>query len=136
MYGKGLVVKHAFDDKAYVRCGTLEGFSRLLHSPIQLNTGPNSQFKLPSADYPDPVGYVSPGVILLVNDMKEVEHRGRDKFFQTDVTVSVTCKPSLYIQALLPIGPITLLPTDICFEVNTRFLCKKHLRKLFLQMTN
>lgn len=29
----------------------------------------------------------------MVNDMKEVEHRGRDKFVPRDVTVSVTCKP-------------------------------------------
>ena len=29
----------------------------------------------------------------MVNDMKEVEHRGRDKFVPRDVTVSVNCKP-------------------------------------------
>lgn len=29
----------------------------------------------------------------MVNDMKEVELKGRDKFVATDVTVSVTCKP-------------------------------------------
>ncbi|CAH3166202.1 unnamed protein product, partial [Porites evermanni] len=48
---------------------------------------------LPSSDYPASAGYVSPGVILMVNDMKEVELKGRDKFVATDVTVSVTCKP-------------------------------------------
>lgn len=93
VHGKSLVIRRAIDDKAYVRCGTSEGFSRPLHTPVQLNTGPDSQFKLPSADYPDPVGYVAPGVILMVNDMKEVEYKGRDKFVPGDVTVSVTCKP-------------------------------------------
>lgn len=78
------------DDKAYVRCGTSEGFSRPLHRPIQPATTP---FEMPSSDYPDTVGYVSPGVILLVNEMEEVEHQGRDKFTPTDVTVTVTCKP-------------------------------------------
>lgn len=29
----------------------------------------------------------------MVNDMKEVEYKGRDKFVPGDVTVSVTCKP-------------------------------------------
>lgn len=84
------VVCRAMDDKAYVRCGTSEGFSRPLHRPIQPATTP---FEMPSSDYPDTVGYVSPGVILLVNEMEEVEHQGRDKFTPTDVTVTVTCKP-------------------------------------------
>lgn len=47
---------------------------------------------LPASDYPDPVGYISPGVILLVNDMDEVVHNNKS-FVPTDVTVSVTCKP-------------------------------------------
>ena len=93
VHGKSLVIRLAIDDKAYVRCGTSEGFSRPLHTPVQLNTGPQSHLKLPSADYPDRVGYVAPGVKLMVNDMKEVEHRGHDKFIPKDVTVSVTCKP-------------------------------------------
>lgn len=56
VHGKSLVIRRAIDDKAYVRCGTSEGFSRPLHTPLQLNTGPDSHFKLPSADYSDPVG--------------------------------------------------------------------------------
>lgn len=91
--GKNLVIRRAIDDKAFIRCGTSEGFSRPLHNPLHLNDGPDCQFQLPSSDYPDSVGCVSPGVILMVNDMKEVELKGRDKFVATDVTVSVTCKP-------------------------------------------
>ena len=34
-----------------------------------------------------------PAVILLVNDMKEIEHKNRKSFIAIDVTVSVTCKP-------------------------------------------
>ena len=78
--GKHLVIRRAIDDKAYIRCGTSEGFSRPLHTPVQLNTGYDSHFKLPSANYPDPVGYVSPGVVLMVSDMKEEKHNGSDKF--------------------------------------------------------
>ena len=85
------VVRRAIDDKAYVRCGTSEGFSRPLHRPSQLVESPVC---LPSSDYPDSVGYVSPGVILVVNEMDEIEHQGKDiKFTPTDVTVTVTCKP-------------------------------------------
>ncbi|KAJ7331147.1 hypothetical protein OS493_020849 [Desmophyllum pertusum] len=82
LQGKNLVIRCAIDDKAYVRCGTSEGFSRPLHTPVNLNSSPDSQFQLPSSDYPDSVGYVSPGVILMVNNMK-VEHKGRDKFVAT-----------------------------------------------------
>lgn len=91
---RGLVIRRAIDDKAYVRCGTSEGFSRPVHTPVNLNTGNDvNQFQLPSSDYPDPVGYVSPGVVLLINDMKEIDHEGKDKFVPTNVTVTVTCKP-------------------------------------------
>lgn len=38
-------------------------------------------------------GYVSPGVIPVVNEMDEIEHEDKDKFSPTDVTVTVTCKP-------------------------------------------
>ena len=93
VHGKNLVVRRAIDDKAYIRCGTSEGFCRPLHTPVQMNTGPDSHFQLPTADYPDPVGYVSPGVVLLVNNMKETEHKGRDKFVSDDVSVYVNCKP-------------------------------------------
>lgn len=86
---KKYVIRRAIDDKAYVRCGTSEGFSRPLHT-VQLTSAP---FHLSSSDYPDPVGYVSSGVVLLVNDMEEVEHNGDDKFKPKDLTVTVTCKP-------------------------------------------
>jgi hypothetical protein len=87
---KDFVIRRALDDKAYVRCGTSEGFSRPLHRPVQITDAP---FELPSSDYPDTVGYVSPGVILLVNDMKEVSHNETDVFSITNATVTVTCKP-------------------------------------------
>ena len=67
-----------------------KGFSRPLHRPVQVV---GEYGMLPSSDYPDPVGYVSPGVILMVNDMKEVEHRNSKSFVPTDIAVSVTCKP-------------------------------------------
>lgn len=95
MFG-GLAVRRALDDKAYVRCGTSEGFSRPLHRPLQVS---EDAFDLPSSDYPDTVGYVSPGVILLVNEMKEVEYKERDKFTLTDCTVTVTCKPKHIYQS-------------------------------------
>lgn len=43
VHGKSLVIRRAIDDKVYVRCGTSEGFCRLLHTPVQLNTGPENQ---------------------------------------------------------------------------------------------
>lgn len=89
---KGLVIRRAIDDKAYVRCGTSQGFSRPLHTPTQL-TGDDNQVTLPSSDYPDTVGYVSPGVVLMVNNMKELQHKGRDKFVPTDLSIGVICKP-------------------------------------------
>ena len=51
-----------------------------------------SPVHLPSSDFPDNVGYVSPGVIL-VNEMDEIEHEDKDKFSPTDVMVTVTSKP-------------------------------------------
>ena len=47
------------------------------------------------SDYPEKCRYVTPGVILMVNDQEEVEFRGRDKFVRKDVTVSVTAKPKM-----------------------------------------
>lgn len=87
---KKYVVRRAIDDKAYVRCGTSEGFSRPIHPPVQSTAAP---FQLPASDYPDPVAYVSPGVIMIVNDMEETSHDGDDKFKPEDLTVTVTCKP-------------------------------------------
>jgi hypothetical protein len=81
-------VRRAIDDKAYLRCGTSEGFSRPIHTPIQISAE-NLQFKLQGSDYPQDCGYVSPGVILLVNDM----YKNTDKFVRENVTVTVTCKP-------------------------------------------
>lgn len=87
---RDLVVRRAIDDKAYVRCGTSEGFSRPVHCPLQNSETP---FDLPSSDYPDSVGYVSPGVILIVKDIQEIEHQGTGTYKTTDQTVTVTCKP-------------------------------------------
>ena len=88
---KQLALRMAFDDKAYLRCGAGEGFSRPLHKPIQL-TDDSLQFQLPMSDHPDQVGYVTPGFILMLNDQDETELRGRDKYVPSDVTVSVTVK--------------------------------------------
>lgn len=85
-------VRRTMDDKAYLRCKTYEGFSRPTHTTFQISSE-SLQFKLPSTDYPQDSGYVSPGVILLVNNTKEVCYNGSDKFAREDVTVTVTCKP-------------------------------------------
>ena len=82
----------ACDDKAYLRCGTSEGFSRPVHKPLHLSTD-DMKFQLPAADYPKSCGYVSPGVIITVNKMDHVDYYEDDKYIPADVTVSVTCKP-------------------------------------------
>ena len=63
-----------------------------IHTPFQISSE-SLQFKLPLSDYPQDSGSVSPGVILLVNNMKEVPYNGTDKFMREDVTVTVTCQP-------------------------------------------
>ena len=78
------------DDKCYLRCGTSEGFLRPLHNPAQLIQD-KLKHELPSYDYPKRTGYVSPGVVLMVNEQIETEHYGQDKFVPGDITVSVTC---------------------------------------------
>ena len=87
-------VRRALDDKAYLRCGTAEGFNRPIHTPVQISQE-NLQFKLPASDYPQECGYVSPGVVLLVNSMNEVSYKDTDRYVRDDVTVTVTCKPKL-----------------------------------------
>lgn len=66
-----------------------------MHKPLQL-AKKELKFELPSSDYPTKTGYVSPGVILMVNEQTETEYNGRDKFVPEDVTVSVTCKPKVH----------------------------------------
>ena len=88
------VVRRALDDKAYLRCGTSEGFNRPIHTPVQISQD-NLQFKLPASDYPQECGYVSPGVVLLVNNTNEVSYKDTDRYVRDDVTVTVTCKPKL-----------------------------------------
>ena len=102
--------------KAYLRCGTSEGLSRPLHTPVQLS-GENLQFKLPSSHYPQECGYVSPGVILLVNDMKEVSYKDRDRYAKEDVTVTVTCKPKLVYPSTAG-NLMTFIEFDICTQRN------------------
>ena len=85
----------AIDDKCYLRCGTSEGFSRPLHNPAQL-VQDELKHELPSSDYPKRTGYVSPGVVLMVNEQIGTEYNGQDKFVPADVTVSVTCKPKAH----------------------------------------
>ena len=89
------MLRLAIDDKCYLRCGTSEGFSRPLHRPLQL-AKEEFKFELPSSDYPKKTGYVSPGVILMVNEQTETEYNRRDRYVPRDVTVSVTCKPKVY----------------------------------------
>ena len=56
-------------------------------------TQDNLKFELPSSDYRTTSGHVTPGVILMVNEHIETEHRGHGKYVLGDVTVSVTSKP-------------------------------------------
>ena len=89
-------IRVAIDDKAYLRCGTSEGFSRPIDKPVHLSD-PEMKFQLPASDYPKSCGYISPGVIMMVNEMDEVESNGDDKYSPADVTISVNCKPkSIY----------------------------------------
>ena len=81
-----------FDDKAYLRCGTSEGFSRPRTKSIVM---PGSKILLPSYDFPEKAGYVAPGANLMINNMEEQTTDGRDIFVTKDVTISVTCKPKL-----------------------------------------
>ena len=55
-------IRRCIDDKAYLRCGTSEGFSRPKHIPLTLNT---ESCELPAYDFPDNVGYVAPGMTLM-----------------------------------------------------------------------
>ena len=87
-------VRHCFDDKAYLRCGTSEGFCRPSHAPI-ISSSPELQPTLPCYDFPDSTGYIAPGVHLFINDMTERDIEGQDKFAISDATISVTCKPKL-----------------------------------------
>ena len=77
------------DDKAYLRCRTSEGFGRPIYTPDQLS-GENLQFTLPSSDYPQECGYVSPRVILLVNNINEIEYNETERYVYDDVTVTVS----------------------------------------------
>ena len=83
-----LVLRRAIDDKAYLRCGTSEGFSRPLHKPVTLSN-PQLQKHLPAYDFPSEAGYVAPGVVQIIHDMEETD----DKFEIKSNTIVVTCKP-------------------------------------------
>ena len=85
-------IRRCFDNKAFVRCGTSEGFLRISTKPVML-TG--QELKLPTYDFADSVGYVAPGVNLIIEDMEESQLRGRDTFAISDATINVTCKPKL-----------------------------------------
>lgn len=91
---KHLTIRHCIDDKAYLRCGTSEGFSRPAHVPL-VPTAPEKQPKLPAYDFPEKVGYVAPGVHLIIKDMKESERNGRDSYSIAEAKISVTCKPKM-----------------------------------------
>ena len=123
----------AIDGKCYLRCGTSEGFSRPLHNPAQL-VQKELKLELPSSDYPKRTGYVSPNVILTVNEQIDTQYNGRDKYVPGDVTVSVSCKikahyPShatnwandLY-SSRMQFRDEHELPSDFCEEHQKHFL--------------
>ena len=84
----------AVDDKVYLKCGTSEGFSRPLHKPVQLSDN-DMKLQLLTPDYPQSFGYVSPGVMLTVNQMNKIEHIENDKYSPSNIAVSVKCKPKM-----------------------------------------
>ncbi|CAG2213077.1 unnamed protein product [Mytilus edulis] len=88
----GYTLRRCFDDKAYLRCGTAEGFSRPKNKPLLIE---QEKLELPSYDFPEKCGYIAPGVNLIIHDMEENNVKGRDTFSVKNVTVSVTCKPKL-----------------------------------------
>ena len=89
------VVRHCIDDKAYVRCGTSEGFSRPAHTPIT-PADPALQPTVPAYDFPEKYGYVAPGVHLIIGDMNETKTLdGQDRFSISQATINVTCKPKI-----------------------------------------
>ena len=130
---RGRVSRIAIDDNCYLRYGTSEGFSRPPHIPAQL-VQDELKHELPSSDYPKRTGYVSPGVVLMVNEQIETEHNGQDKFVPGDVTVSVTCKPKAHYPSLATNLANELhtsrmlfrdeheLPSDFCKEHQKHFL--------------
>ena len=69
------------------------------------------------SDYPDKVGYVTPGVILMVNNQEETELRGRDKYVPSEVTVSVTVKPKM------------ICPSNATYWENDRYTARGRFRK-------
>ncbi|CAG2189431.1 unnamed protein product [Mytilus edulis] len=80
-------IRRCIDDKAYLRCGTSEGFGRPSNIPIALV---DNQPHLPAYDFSEKVGYVAPGVNLIISDMNEIEHNGKTRFTVADATISVT----------------------------------------------
>lgn len=87
---KRFTLRRCMDDKAYLRCGTSEGFSRPRTKPLMLV---DEEPTLPAYDFPEKCGYVAPGVHLIINDMEEKTLNEKDKFALTDATISVICKP-------------------------------------------
>ena len=79
------------DDKAICVAGPLKtSVGRYIH---------RSRFHLKAfnLNYPHQItqktGFASPGVILLITNIKKVPYNGTDKIVREDVTVTVTCKP-------------------------------------------
>ena len=87
-----LALRRCIDDKAYLRCGTSEGFSRPRNKPLSI-AGESPE--IPAYDFPQQAGYVAPGVNLIIKNMHEIQHDGRDKYVTDVVAISVTCKPKL-----------------------------------------
>ena len=57
-------IRRAMDDKDYIRCGASEGFSRPMVKPL-VPTVKSENVEIPCYDFPDKVGYVAPGGVLL-----------------------------------------------------------------------
>lgn len=108
-------IRRAMDDKAYIRCGTSEGFSRPMVKPL-VPTLKSENVAIPCYDFPDKVGYVAPGVTLIINDMKEVvDENGKDSYAMTDAIPVVNCKPKYIYDSSSTKWANDMYYTRLCF---------------------
>ena len=82
---------------------TSTGVSWYAHIPL-VPSDLSLQPSIPAHDFPEKVGYVSPGVHLIINDMKEGEQDGGDTFFHK-ICHHQTCMQSLQTQDVVTPPP-------------------------------
>ena len=108
-------IRRAMDDKDYIRCGTSEGFSRPMVKPL-VPTMKSENVEIPCYDFLDKVGYVAPGVTLIINDMEEViDDKGKDSFAMKDAIPLVSCKPKYIYDSSSTKWANDMYYTRLCF---------------------